>query len=171
MGLMGQVFGAAGGVRALGGVVREVSDALQPNATRRMELGHDAYLKALEMHGAEFEHVRPGFFDRFVNGLNRLPRPALALGTMALFVYSMAEPEGFALRMQGLGHVPEPLWWLLGAIVSFYFGAREAHYLRLRRVQHDAPVPAPPAAPTTAPADMGDAARDNAALAEWLRQR
>jgi hypothetical protein len=26
--------------------------------------------------------------------------------------------------------VPEPLWWLLGAIVSFYFGARELHYLR-----------------------------------------
>ena len=26
--------------------------------------------------------------------------------------------------MQGIALVPEPLWWLLGAIVSFYFGAR-----------------------------------------------
>ena len=26
--------------------------------------------------------------------------------------------------MAGLALVPEPLWWLLGAIVSFYFGAR-----------------------------------------------
>ena len=34
--------------------------------------------------------------------------------------------------MQGLALVPEPLWWLMGAIVSFYFGAREAHYFRHR---------------------------------------
>lgn len=26
--------------------------------------------------------------------------------------------------MQGIALVPEPLWWLLGVIVSFYFGAR-----------------------------------------------
>ena len=29
--------------------------------------------------------------------------------------------------------MPEPLWWLLGAIVSFYFGARELHYFRSQR--------------------------------------
>jgi hypothetical protein len=32
--------------------------------------------------------------------------------------------------MAGLGYIPDPLWWLLGAIVSFYFGAREMHYFR-----------------------------------------
>jgi hypothetical protein len=26
--------------------------------------------------------------------------------------------------MQGIPLVPDPLWWLMGAIVSFYFGAR-----------------------------------------------
>ena len=35
-------------------------------------------------------------FDRFVNGLNRLPRPMLALGTLGLFVYAMAAPRGFS---------------------------------------------------------------------------
>ncbi len=157
MGLMGQIFSAAGGVRAIGGAVREVSDALHPNATRRMELGHEAYVAALAAHGAEFEHVRPGLFDRFVNGLNRLPRPALALGTMGMFVYAMTEPAGFAIRMQGLNHVPEPLWWLLGAVVSFYFGAREAHYIRMRHK----PVAEEPARPAAGPAS------DNPALAEW----
>jgi hypothetical protein len=34
--------------------------------------------------------------------------------------------------MVGLNAVPEPLWWLLGAIVAFYFGARETHYFRNR---------------------------------------
>ena len=35
--------------------------------------------------------------------------------------------------MEGLALVPDPLWWLLGAIVSFYFGARELHYQRARQ--------------------------------------
>ena len=56
----------------------------------------------------------------------------LALGTLGLFVYAMAEPRGFSVRMEGLNLVPEPLWWLLGAVVSFYFGARELHHQRRR---------------------------------------
>ena len=56
--------------------------------------------------------------------MNRLPRPFLALGTLGLFVSAMVEPIWFSQRMQGIALVPEPLWWLMGAIVSFYFGAR-----------------------------------------------
>ena len=81
---------------------------------------------------AEFAQAPAGAFHGFVDGLNRLPRPMLALGTLGLFVYAMVEPVGFSARMQGLALVPEPLWWLMGAIVSFYFGAREAHYFRRR---------------------------------------
>ena len=46
----------------------------------------------------------------------------------------------FTTRMQGLNYVPDPLWWLLGAIVSFYFGAREMHHMRQRMVVPFAPV-------------------------------
>lgn len=59
----------------------------------------------------------------------------MALGTVGLFVFAMANPVDFATRMQGLDYVPDPLWWLLGAIVSFYFGARELHYAREKRPQ------------------------------------
>jgi hypothetical protein len=59
-----------------------------------------------------------------MDGVNRLPRPALALGTLGLFISAMVDPVWFAARMQGIALVPEPLWWLLGVIVSFYFGAR-----------------------------------------------
>ena len=57
----------------------------------------------------------------------------LAFGTIGLFCYAMADPQAFALRMVGLNAVPEPLWWLLGAVVAFYFGARETYYFRNRR--------------------------------------
>ncbi len=79
---------------------------------------------ALEQFGREFMVERKGWFDRFMDGLNRLPRPALALGTIFLMVASLVDPIWFAARMQGIALVPEPLWWLMGAIVSFYFGAR-----------------------------------------------
>ncbi|WP_365734896.1 3TM-type holin [Planktotalea sp.] len=36
----------------------------------------------------------------------------------------MVDPIWFATRMQGVALVPESSWWLLGAIVSLYFGAR-----------------------------------------------
>ncbi len=32
--------------------------------------------------------------------------------------------------MAGLELVPEQLWWLFGAIITFYFGARELHHSR-----------------------------------------
>ena len=44
----------------------------------------------------------------------------------------MVDPQAFAARMVGLNAVPEPLWWLLGAVVAFYFGARETFYFRNR---------------------------------------
>lgn len=161
MGLISRIIGGAGAVQALGNAVEGVSEVFTANATRRMELSQDAYIAALAAAGAEFAQPRSGWFDGFVNGLNRLPRPMLALGTLGLFVYAMAEPAGFALRMNGLAAVPEPLWWLLGAVVSFYFGAREAHYLRMR-------TPAPPAARSaSAPAPVGTQAGDNPALDDW----
>ncbi len=161
MGLISRLFGAPAATSALGQAVVDVAGAFTPNATRRMEAAQAAYIAALDEFGAEFQFVRAGPFDRFVNGLNRLPRPMLAFGTLGLFVYAMVDPEGFARRMVGLEHVPEPLWWLLAAIVGFYFGAREAHHFRSRA--------APPA---VAAAEVQDAdPRPNPALEEWRRAR
>ena len=159
---------------ALGSAVGGVAEVFTQNATRRMELDEEAYARAITQLGQEFQQPPHGWFDGFVNGLNRMPRPLLALGTMALFVYAMVEPLGFGLRMQGLQQVPEPLWWLLGAIVGFYFGAREAHYFRNRvwpgrtgaaAADSREPQPSSPATPVTRPQD--DFA-DNAALRDWM---
>ncbi|MGY6549322.1 MAG: holin family protein [Roseinatronobacter sp.] len=162
--LFGLVFGRAQNAATLGQTVTSVAEVFRPNATRAMELGHDAYLAAHASHAAEYQFGRQGWFDSFVNGLNRLPRPLLALGTLSLFVYAMSDPVGFSVRMQALGHVPEPLWWLLGAVVAFYFGAREAHHLRCSKplatvasLAKAAPLAAPVPAPAQAPAPAADA--------------
>ena len=169
MGMMGRIIGIAPTVTALGQAATGMAEVFTQNATKRMELDEEAYARAIAQHGQEFLIQRPGWFDAFVNGLNRLPRPLLALGTMGLFIYAMVEPAGFGVRMVGLQQVPEPLWWLLGAIVGFYFGAREAHYLRNRVwPQQPAPQPAAEAAPQP---NAADGFADNAALREWAALR
>ncbi|WP_295047920.1 holin family protein [uncultured Paracoccus sp.] len=168
MGMIDRFIGLGQGVTALGSAATGMAEVFTQNATRKMELEEEAYARAITQLGQEFQMVRPGFFDSFVNGLNRLPRPLLALGTMGLFVYAMIEPQGFGLRMMGLQEVPEPLWWLLGAIVGFYFGAREAHHFRLRSSPRMKAEEAVTAVATPVPVRRpDDDFSDNAALRDW----
>ncbi|MCX7288825.1 MAG: holin family protein [Rhodobacterales bacterium] len=154
MGVIGKLVGMPGAVTALGDAAQGVAEVFVPSATRRMELSAEAQMAALRQLGEEYQHPALSWFDRMVNGLNRLPRPLLAFGTIGLFVYAMVDPVAFAQRMVGLNAVPEPLWWLLGAIVAFYFGARETHYFRNRAV-------------TSPFASAGAAQDENAALDDW----
>jgi len=91
-------------------------------------------MQAMREYCQEFAIPRQGWFDRFMDEVNRLPRPALALGTLGLFVAAMIDPLWFSQRMQGIALVPEPMW-LLGVIVSFYFGAR--HQVKSQKFQHE----------------------------------
>lgn len=133
MGLMSGVFELLfGGGR---NVVRETAEVFRENAEAGAQRAQTIQSQAMTQFGAEFAVPRKGWFDRFMDGLNRLPRPALALGTLGLFVAAMVDPLWFSARMQGIALVPEPLWWLLGVIVSFYFGAR--HQAKVQDLQRD----------------------------------
>ena len=122
MGIIGGILGTLfGGER---NVIRETVEVFRPNAEAEANRDVAREAAALAQFAAEFALPRQGWFDRFMDGLNRLPRPLLAFGTLGLFVAAMVDPIWFAQRMQGVALVPEPLWWLMGAIVSFYFGAR-----------------------------------------------
>jgi hypothetical protein len=181
MGVIGGIL-RAGGARRVGRPVGGVAEAV---AGKRGADATERAAASVTQFGAEFAHASSTRFDGFVNGLNRLPRPLLALGTLVLFGYAMAAPHGFSVRMQGLGHVPEPLWWLLGAVVSFYFGARELHHQRTRATQADpkaaeaGSVAGSPGSPASGAAahpvpSSAEAARDpdyNAAVEEWRRLR
>lgn len=155
MGIMNALLGRPGLAGDIGAAIAETAEVFTPNATKALSLGHASYQAALGQHGVEFTHGGEGRFDRFVNGLNRLPRPALALGTLGLFVFAMVDPPRFSARMEGLNLVPEPLWWLLGAIVSFYFGARELHHVRTRKQ-------------AVKPRETAAVREENPALEDWI---
>ncbi len=122
MGMIESILGIVfGGDR---NVVRDTVEVFRENAETAAARSARVQGQAMSQYGDEFKAPVKGGFDRFMDGVNRLPRPALALGTLGLFVSAMVAPLWFAQRMQGIALVPEPLWWLLGVIVSFYFGAR-----------------------------------------------
>ncbi|MFT6025356.1 MAG: hypothetical protein ACI9PY_003492 [Ascidiaceihabitans sp.] len=132
MGLVERVFQVMFGG---GNVVRETVEVFRENAEAGGGRAAQVQMQAMQQYGAEFAVPRQGWFDRFMDGVNRLPRPMLALGTLGLFVTAMIDPLWFSQRMQGIALVPEPLWWLLGVIVSFYFGAR--HQVKSQQFQRE----------------------------------
>ena len=164
-------------------VVVETAEVFRANAEAGAVRDHDMQTAALAQFGTEFRLVRRGGFDRLMDALNRVPRPAMALGTIGLFASAMVDPVWFSERMAGIALVPEPLWWLLGAIVSFYFGAR--HQAKGQAFQREiaATMAAVPQvvsdlrdirslrAPHVAVADITDPpgidVSDNPALADW----
>ncbi len=90
-------------------------------------------------------------YDRVIDGLNRLPRPVMAVGTLALIGAALVAPDWFAGRMEALAAMPEALWWIMGGVISLYFGARfQAHDQEFQRevletvvAVPEAPMPGP----------------------------
>ncbi|WP_166415834.1 holin family protein [Cochlodiniinecator piscidefendens] len=109
-------------------VIRETAEVFRENSEASGQRAFELQGETLRQFAQEFAFERRGGFDRFMDGLNRLPRPLMVIGVIGLFVMAMKDPVWFAQRMQGLALVPDPLWWLMGAIVSFYFGARHQAY-------------------------------------------
>lgn len=161
MGLIKKLIGIDKTVGEIGRAAQGVSEVFVANATDRQEQAYLTKKSAMDQLSAEYRINSLGWFDRMTDGLNRLPRPTMAFGTIGLFAFAMINPEAFSIRMRGLELVPQPLWWLLSAIVSFYFGARELHYFRgkhgSQRIE--------PSKVMTKVAQSSD----NAALDDWLR--
>jgi len=156
--LMGFVFG--GGVQSTIEVLRENSEKSAVSA-------HVLRQATLTQFATEYRNPRSGF-SRLIDGVNRLQRPTMAFGVLGPFVAAMLDPIWFADRMAGLSLVPESLWWLLGAIVSFYFGARhqsKSFEIRAKDIQKQAETIAQ-RIQTNAVKPIGPI-HENAAVTEW----
>ena len=83
----GAVIGAGRGGEGRGRGVRALGHQADGAVGRGADGGPAAVGRGISAPGA-------GWFDRLVNGLNRLPRPLLAFGTLGLFIYAMIDPAG-----------------------------------------------------------------------------
>lgn len=112
----------------IGGGAKAVSDAITPFTGDKVQSEadiHDEYVGRLAQYTAEFadRQNRTGW-DSLVDGINRLPRPLMAFGVIALFVWASVDPVRFAAAAQAWALIPDEMWLVLGAIVTFFFGDR-----------------------------------------------
>lgn len=169
--LFGLVFGPGRGV------VARTLDVVQQTAELGTDGGREAALSRL---AAEFSHPDQTRFNRIIDGLNRLPRPLMAYGVLGFFAAAVVSPDWFARRMEVLILVPEPLWWLMGAIISLYFGARyQSQSQAFQRSIAETIARAPEVVRSLSALEVqaGDAddsqlgQGDNPALADWQARR
>ncbi len=118
----------------------------------RLDAAETLALRLREAGGLASLQPRPrAAYDRLLDGLNRLPRPIMVLGSLALVATGLIAPDWFAARMDTLSRMPEGLWWLIGGVVSLHFGARYQHHAQAygREIVEVAAAAAPRPVPAT----------------------
>ena len=126
--------GASTAIDSVANAVTSVAGAFRPNAESDASRRHESMIAAQSQYAAEFTR-RTNWFDSIIDGINRLPRPIIALGTIYLFALSVYNPISFSAAMTSMQLVPDALWWIFGAIVGFYFGARELQNFRNTKIK------------------------------------
>ena len=111
---------------------KDVAEVFTENKENRGQRKHDQImadtdrdLAALAQFAQEF-HTRKNrtWWDSFVDGLNRLPRPILTIAVLSFFVLAPLDPERFLIIAQSYQLMPPGYWALLSVIIGFYFGGR-----------------------------------------------
>ena len=123
-------------IKAIGNLVGKVVNATTAGAVRdvagtflaprdQREMNEQEYKLAVLRQFSDYTKSDKGsWFERFVGGLNALPRPLMALGTIALIPYAMFDEANGIGAFAGLAAVPPEVWNLVYIIVPFYFGSR-----------------------------------------------
>jgi len=115
----------------VGGIINKVWGSKQERDQQSFELN----AANQNEYAAEFQfRQNRTAWDSFIDGLNRLPRPVMALGVIALFVWCVADPVAFSVSIQALGLIPEPMWILIGTITAFFFGDRTLKGMQAAKV-------------------------------------
>lgn len=111
---------------------KEVAEVFVENKENKGQRRHDQTLAdmdrdmaSLGQFSAEF-HRRESrtWWDSFVDGLNRLPRPLLTIAVLGFFVLAPLDPTRFLEIAKAYELMPPGYWALLSVIIGFYFGGR-----------------------------------------------
>lgn len=157
---------------------------------KRDEQGHKEQIAVISAQNSEFSYAANNRtkWDSFIDGINRLPRPAMTFGVMGLLGYAVGDPAGFEIAMTALTLVPEWLQTMFFLVVSFWFGTKvleRASFGPPRQASARPPVrpepieesegktPEKPEIRTVmrTPAPWPESVSDNAAIEAWKKSR
>lgn len=102
------------------GVATFTGDKVQREAS-----AHDEQMAVMGQMGDEFQYRGDrNWFDSLIDGINRLPRPAMVFGSLGLIAWCIVDPVEFSIAMQALALVPDWLSMFIIGIGGAYFGGR-----------------------------------------------
>jgi hypothetical protein len=111
-----------------GGIIKGVNDlgkTFLGSKAERDAASSREQMAVMQSHGAEFNYrENRTWWDSLIDGINRLPRPILTFGTIALFIWAVVDPVEFVVSMQALTVVPQMLWAIFLTIIGFWFGGK-----------------------------------------------
>lgn len=124
MGLIGQILATLfGGDR---NAVRELAEVFRVNAEASDKRGNDLDNAVLQQFAAEFtRQTRRTWWDSLVDGLNRLPRPMLAIWALWVLAWTPYDPVFMAEVFAAWAVIPQSVWAVILVIVTFFFGGRQ----------------------------------------------
>ena len=111
---------------------KEVAEVFKQNEEKKGQRTHEENMAdigrdvaSLQQFSAEFQQrSNRTWWDSFVDGLNRLPRPLLTISVLSFFVLAPLQPARFLEIAKAYELMPPGYWALLSVIVGFYFGGR-----------------------------------------------
>ena len=107
------------------------SDAAKADASAQEELGKEF---SYPLGSARTQ------FDAVMDGLNRMPRPFMAFGTLMMMAWACANPAAFAVSMGSLAVTPAWLQNVFYMIVGFFFSSRMIEKLSFKKFDVGAEV-------------------------------
>lgn len=124
MSAFGIADAARGVVEGVGNAVSGVARVFVGDKAARERQTHTENTAVLNEFTAEFAQTQRTWWDSLWNGLNRAPRPLMALSVLGLMVWCPLDPVGFTAAMQAYALVPLWLAGIATTIVGFYFTFR-----------------------------------------------
>lgn len=111
---------------------KEVAEVFTENKEKKGERAHAETMAGLDLDKASLMQFAAEFHDRsnrtwwdsLVDGLNRLPRPLMAIAVLGFFVLAPLDPLYFMQIAKAYEVMPDGYWALLSVVIGFYFGGR-----------------------------------------------
>lgn len=95
----------------------------------RKERDRNAFDEQISLHkeqASEFTYKVKNrtWWDGFVDGINRLPRPLFSFMVAGMFLWAVFDPARFSVSMRAIDTIPQSLWGIVALVLGFFFGGR-----------------------------------------------
>lgn len=114
------------GASTVSKAVVDVTKVFKGSKADRDNYSHQQFMAGLQAYSSEFsQRSDRTWWDSLWDGINRMPRPLIVIIIFWYFSLSYRNNINFQELNVALDTVPDRMWWIMSAVVSFYFVARE----------------------------------------------